>query len=71
MEVGTQDMDWSEWGNFLDWQAANRGLAAALARKSYQYHFDLAQGAHHCDAQVPGQTLAEAMEWLWQGYPIR
>ncbi len=70
MEVGTQDMDWSQWGDFLDWQAANRKLAAALAYKSYQYHFDLAQGAHHCDGRVPAQTLAEAMEWLWQGYPI-
>jgi enterochelin esterase family protein len=72
MEVGTRDMDWSQWGQHLDWQAANRDLAGALAHKAYDYHFDLAQGAGHCgDARPPDQTLGEAMHWLWQGYPIR
>ena len=69
-EAGTQDMDWSKWGDFLDWQKANRILALALANKGYHYHFDLAEGAQHCDGRVPGQTLPEAMQWLWKDYPL-
>ena len=71
LEVGTQDLDWSQWGDFLDWQTANRDMASALASKGYAYHFDLAQGAHHCDGRVADETIAAAMLWLWKGYPIR
>ena len=68
LEVGTQDMDLSKWGTYLDWQAANITMASALEKKGYHYHFDLAQGAHHCDTRVVRQTLAEAMQWLWKDY---
>jgi iron(III)-enterobactin esterase len=71
LEVGTQDIDWSQFGNFLDWQAANRAMASALRSKGYDYHFDLAQDARHCDGRVPAQTLPEAMLWLWKDYPIK
>jgi hypothetical protein len=71
LEVGSQDIDWSQFGNFLDWQAANRAMASVLKSKGYQYHFDLAQDARHCDGRVPAQTLSEAMQWLWKDYPIK
>jgi iron(III)-enterobactin esterase len=28
-----------------------------------------ARGAGHTDGRVTRQTLPEALEWLWQGYP--
>ena len=69
LEAGTEDLDWSKWGDDLDWQTANRAMASSLAYKGYHYHFDLAQGARHCDPRVPAQTLAEAMLWVWKDYP--
>jgi hypothetical protein len=69
LEVGTHDMDWSHWGDYLDWQAANRKMASELAQKFYRYHFDLALGAQHCDGRVPGETLGQAMQWVWADYP--
>jgi iron(III)-enterobactin esterase len=71
LEVGTQDIDWGQFGNFLDWQAANRAMASAFKSKGYHYHFDIAQNARHCDDRVPAQTLFEAMQWLWKDYPIK
>ena len=71
LEVGTQDINWSQFGNFLDWQAANRAMASAFKSKGYHYHFDIAQDARHCDDRVAAQTLSEAMQWLWKDYPIK
>jgi enterochelin esterase family protein len=71
LEVGAQDLDWSQFGNFLDWQVANRAMASALKSKGYHYHFDVAQDARHCDGRVAAQTLPEAMQWLWKDYPIK
>ena len=36
-------------------------------RDSYQFVF--AQNAGHVDRAVKLQTLPEALEYLWQGYP--
>ena len=30
-----------------------------------------AQAAGHTDGRVTRQTLPEALEWLWQGYPMK
>jgi len=40
-----------------------------LADKGYQYQFVFARNAGHCDGPTKQQTLAGALEYLWQGYP--
>lgn len=52
-----------------DWVAANERMAKVLADKGYNYQFVFARNAGHCDATVKQQTLASALEYLWQGYP--
>jgi len=51
-----------------DWVVANERMAQVLAAKGYHYQFVFARNAAHTDSQVKQQTLAEALEWLWQGY---
>jgi enterochelin esterase-like enzyme len=53
-----------------DWVAANEGMAKVLAAKGYHYQFVFARNAGHTDGAVKKQTLPEALEYLWQGYPI-
>ena len=53
-----------------DWVVANENMAKALADKGYHYQFVFAKSAGHCDGGVKQQTLSEALEWLWKGYPI-
>ena len=36
----------------------------------YHYQFIFARNARHCDGGVKQQTLPEALEYVWQGYPI-
>jgi iron(III)-enterobactin esterase len=52
-----------------DWVEANERMAAALAAKGYHYQFVFAKNATHCDAAVKQQTLPEALEYVWKGYP--
>jgi iron(III)-enterobactin esterase len=52
-----------------DWVLANELMAAALAAKGYHYQFVFARNAGHCDGDVKQQTLPEALEYVWQGYP--
>ena len=72
MEVGDRDL-----GNpnamrdgMHDWVVANEEMAKVLAAKGYHYQFVFAQNAGHTDRAVKMQTLPEALEYLWQGYPI-
>ena len=51
-----------------DWVVANENMAKVLAAKGYHYQFIFAENAGHVDRRVKQQTLAEALEWLWQGY---
>ena len=51
-----------------NWVMANQRMAAALKAKGYPYRFVFAEDARHTDGQVTRQTLAGALEWLWQGY---
>jgi hypothetical protein len=44
-------------------------MARVLAAKGYHYQFLFARNAGHTDRAVKQQTLAEALEYLWQGYP--
>jgi enterochelin esterase-like enzyme len=53
-----------------DWVVANENMAEVLAAKGYHYQFVFARNAGHTDRTVKLQTLAEAMEYVWQGYPI-
>ena len=53
-----------------DWVLANENMARVLAARGYHYQFVFARNAGHCDRAVKQQTLPEALEWVWKGYPI-
>ena len=54
-----------------DWVVANENMAKVLADKGYHYQFVFARNAGHTDRRVKAQTLPEALEYLWQGYPAQ
>jgi enterochelin esterase-like enzyme len=56
--------------NMHDWVVANENMAKVLAAKGYHYQFVFARNAGHNDGIVKQQTLAEALQYVWQGYPI-
>jgi enterochelin esterase-like enzyme len=70
MEVGDRDLfnPNAMRDGMHDWVLANERLAAALAAKGYPHQFVFARNAGHCDGAVKQQTLAEALEYVWQGY---
>ena len=53
-----------------DWVVASENMARVLAAKGYHYQFVFARNALHVDRAVKQQTLPQALEWLWKGYPI-
>ncbi len=55
--------------NMHDWVVANEEMAKVLAAKGYHYQFVFARNAGHTDRTVKQQTLPEALEYVWQGYP--
>jgi enterochelin esterase-like enzyme len=69
MEVGDRD-NLSTRDNMHDWVLANENMARVLAAKGYHYQFVFARNAGHTDRTVKQQTLPEALEYIWQGYPI-
>ena len=72
LEVGEHDNGAArDEASMHNWVLANQRMAAALKAKGYAYRFVFAQGAGHVDGRVRGQTLPGALEWLWQGYPIK
>jgi enterochelin esterase-like enzyme len=73
MEVGDRDLLNPNVmrDNMHDWVVANENMAKALAAKGYHYQFLFARNAGHCDGSVKQQTLPEALEYVWQGYPIQ
>ncbi len=68
MEVGDRD-NYIERDGLHDWVLANENMARVLAAKGYHYQFVFARNAGHTDRAVKQQTLPEALEYLWQGYP--
>lgn len=56
--------------NMHDWVLANENMAKVLAAKGYHYQFLFVRNASHCDGAMKQQTLPEALEYVWQGYPI-
>ncbi len=72
MEVGDRD-NFSPnimRDNMHDWVVANENMAKVLAAKGYHYQFVFARNAGHTDRGVKRQTLPEALEYVWQGYPV-
>jgi enterochelin esterase-like enzyme len=71
MEVGDRDLfnPNSMRDNVHDWVLANENMAKVLAAKGYHYQFVFVRNAGHTDRAVKQQTLPEALEYLWQGYP--
>jgi enterochelin esterase-like enzyme len=72
MEVGDHDLynPNSMRDGMHDWVLANENMARALAAKGYHYQFVFAKDAAHVDHATKLQTLPEALEYVWQGYPI-
>ena len=72
MEVGDRDLlnPNAIRDGMHDWVVANENTAKALAAKGYHYQFVFARNAGHCDGNTKQQTLPEALEYVWQGYPI-
>ncbi|MEO6815902.1 MAG: alpha/beta hydrolase-fold protein [Edaphobacter sp.] len=72
MEVGDRDLFNPNVmrDNMHDWVVANERMAKVLAAKGYHYQFVFARNAGHVDHATKQQTLPEALEYLWQGYPI-
>jgi iron(III)-enterobactin esterase len=71
MEVGDRDLynPNAMRDEMHDWVLANERMARVLAAKGYDYQFTFAESAGHVDHATRLQTLPEALEWLWQGYP--
>jgi enterochelin esterase family protein len=72
MEVGDRDLLNPNVmrDNMHDWVVGNENMARALGAKGYHYQFVFARNAGHTDRAVKQQTLPEALEYIWQGYPL-
>jgi enterochelin esterase family protein len=70
MEVGDRDLLNPNVmrDHMHDWVVANENMARVLDAKHYHYQFVFARNAGHVDRSVRQQTLAEALEYVWQGY---
>jgi enterochelin esterase-like enzyme len=71
MEVGDRDLFNPNVmrDNMHDWVVANENMARVLAAKGYHYQFVFVRSAGHTDRAVKQQTLPEALQYVWQGYP--
>jgi enterochelin esterase-like enzyme len=71
-EVGDQDLFYPLAplaDGMHDWVLADEDMAKVLAAKDYPYQFLFSRNAVHVDAPTVAQTLPEALEWVWKGYP--
>ena len=69
LEVGQNDNGANSSGaSMRNWVLANQRMATILKAKGYPYQFIYAKEAGHVDRAVRAQTLAPALEWLWQDY---
>ena len=71
MEVGDRDLLNPNVmrDDMHDWVLVNERMAHALKAKGYHYQFVFAPNAVHVDRGVREQTIVEALEYIWQGYP--
>ena len=70
MQVGDRD-NLSTRDNMHDWVDANNRMATVLKAKGYHYQYLFSLNAGHTDRNVKAQTLPQALEWVWRGYPIK
>ena len=71
-EMGDQDLFYPNPtipDGMHDWTLSAELMAKVLAAKGYHYQFVFARNAGHCDGGMKQQTLPEALEYVWQGYP--
>jgi enterochelin esterase family protein len=68
LQVGDRD-NFNARDGMHDWVLANENMARVLAAKGYHYQFVFARNCGHTDRTVKQQTLPEALEYIWQGYP--
>ena len=54
-----------------DWVEANNRMAKVLKTKGYHYQYVYSLNAGHVDRKAREQTLPQALEWVWRGYPIK
>jgi enterochelin esterase family protein len=59
---------WDQEDTWRNWVLANDRMAAALKAKGYKYQYVYSRDSGHTDRAVVGNTLPEALEWLWSGY---
>ena len=72
MEVGENDnRSHDPESTYHNWVLANQRMADVLKAKRYHYQFVFAAGARHVDGGVVNQTLPQALEYVWKGYPIK
>lgn len=72
MEVGEHDLRYNDdVSTYHNWVLANNRTAAVLKAKHYHYQYVFARDANHVDGRVVRQTLPQALEWVWRGYPIK
>jgi enterochelin esterase-like enzyme len=70
MEVGERDNGFdSSLEGMRNWVIANNRMADVLAAKGYNYQYVFAEGVGHVSRPVQLQTMPEAFEWVWKGYP--
>ena len=66
LEVGEHDLGYNrDEASLHNWVMANERMAAVLKAKGYHYRFVFAKGARHVDRRVVGETLADALVWVW------
>jgi hypothetical protein len=69
MQVGERDNRYQdEEGTWHNWVMAANRTAAALKAKGYNYRYVFSKDAGHTDNRVREQTMAAALEYVWQGY---
>lgn len=69
LHVSEQDNGYErDEASLHNWVLANQRMAAALKAKGYHYRYVFSKESRHCDRRVVGQTLPEALVWLWRGY---
>jgi enterochelin esterase-like enzyme len=55
---------------FRNWVIANKRMAEVLKARGYHYQFVYSKASGHTDGKVIANTLPQALEYVWKGYPI-
>jgi enterochelin esterase family protein len=72
LQVGEHDLgEQRDEASLHNWPLANVRMAAALKAKGYHYQYVYCLGAKHVDGRAVGETLPEALTWLWQDYSAK